>query len=184
MHHKTHSSTKHMVLIGLSSALLCVLSPFSITLPLSPVPFTLGTLAVYMTTYILGLKKGLCSFLLYLLLGFVGLPVFAGFTSGPGRILGPTGGYLLGEILLILILGFLLDSFKYKQPIFLCGLLLGTLVCYLFGSLWLSHVNRISFTASISIGVIPYLPLDALKIAFAFLSAPQIRARLSRAKLL
>lgn len=177
-------TTQHMTLIGVMTALICVLSPLSITLPISPVPFSLGTLALYLATYILGLKKGLLSFLLYLLLGFVGLPIFAGFTSGPSKLVGPTGGYLVGEILLVLLVGFFLEKSKYKQSMFLVGMILGTLACYLFGSLWLSHLNQISLLSALSIGALPYLPFDAAKIIFAFFLAPRLRSRLALAKVI
>ncbi|MBQ7360227.1 MAG: biotin transporter BioY [Lachnospiraceae bacterium] len=177
-------STHHMALIGVMTALICVLSPLSITLPISPVPFSFGTLALYLSTYLLGRWKGLLTFLLYLLLGFVGLPVFAGFTSGPGKLIGPTGGYLIGEVFLVLLLGFLLEIFQYKQTMFLTGMILGTLVCYFFGSLWLAYLNHISLLSAISIGALPYLPFDAVKVLLAFFLAPKIRGRLLLAKLI
>lgn len=184
MNHNSKLTTQHMALIGVMTALICVLSPLSITLPISPVPFSFGTLALYLTTYILGRWKGLLSFLLYLLLGFVGLPVFAGFTSGPGKLIGPTGGYLIGEVFLVLILGFLLEASKYRPAMFLAGMVLGTLVCYFWGSLWLSYLNHISLLSAINIGALPYLPFDAAKVLLAFFLAPKIRGRLSLAKLI
>ncbi len=178
MHRNLVFTPKNMAYISLFTALLCVLSPFAITLPISPVPFTLGTFVLYITIYIIGLKRGLISFLLYLLLGFVGLPVFAGFTSGPARLLGPTGGYLFGEFFLVVILGLLLKK-SYSL-----GLILGTLACYFFGTLWLSYLNHLSFFSALGIGVLPYLPFDAIKILGAILLAPRIRSRLIKAKLL
>lgn len=169
---------KNMAYISLFTALLCVLSPLAITLPISPVPFTLGTFVLYIAIYIIGLKRGLISFLLYLLLGFVGLPVFAGFTSGPARLFGPTGGYLFGELFLVLLLGLFLKK-SYSL-----GLILGTLACYLFGTLWLSYLNQLTFFSALGIGVLPYLPFDAIKILGALLLAPRIRSRLIKAKLL
>ena len=167
-----------MAYISLFTALLCVLSPLAITLPISPVPFTLGTFILYITIYIIGFQNGFISFLLYLLLGFVGLPVFAGFSGGPGRLMGPTGGYLVGEIFLVIILGLLL------KKSYLLGLILGTLICYLFGSLWLAALNHISFPAALGLGVLPYLPFDAIKILSAILLAPRIRSRLIKVGLL
>ncbi|MBQ9123926.1 MAG: biotin transporter BioY [Lachnospiraceae bacterium] len=178
MNHSYKISTKNLVLIGLCSALLCVLAPWSITLPISPVPFTLGTLILYVITYILGLRKGLICFLIYLLLGFIGLPVFAGFTSGPSKLLGPTGGYLIGELFLVLILGFFLHQFKYKRSMFLLGMVFGTFLCYFFGTLWLAYINHLSFKVALSVGVLPYLLFDTIKIAFALFWAPRIRTTL------
>lgn len=184
MNYKPLFKTQHMALVGVMTALISILSPLSITLPISPVPFSFGTLAIYLSTYILGFKKGLFSFLLYLLLGFIGLPVFAGFTSGPGKLLGPTGGYLIGEILLVLLIGLLLESSKYKPSFFLLGMILGTILCYFLGSIWLAYLNHISFWSALSIGAIPYLPFDTAKIILSLLLAPKIRSRLIYAKLL
>lgn len=178
MHRNLAFTPKNMAYISLFTALLCVLSPFAVTLPISPVPFTLGTFVLYITIYIIGLKRGLISFLLYLFLGFVGLPVFAGFTSGPARLLGPTGGYLFGELFLVLVLGLLI------KRSYLLGLILGTIICYLFGTLWLAGLNQISYISALSLGVLPYLLFDAIKILGAFLLAPRIRSRLIKAKLL
>ena len=76
--------------IGIMAALICVLGPLSI--PIGPVPITLTNLAIYITLYAVGMKNGTISYFIYLLIGFIGLPVFSNFTSGPGKLLGPTGG--------------------------------------------------------------------------------------------
>ena len=76
------------------TAVICVLAPFS--LPIGPVPISLTNLAIYFVLYMLGVKRGTISYLVYLLIGLVGVPVFSGFTSGPGKLFGPTGGYLIG----------------------------------------------------------------------------------------
>lgn len=178
MHRKSIFTSRNMAYISLFTALLCVLSPLAVTLPISPVPFTLGTFILYITIYIIGLQKGLISFLLYLLLGFVGLPIFAGLTGGPGKLVGPTGGYLVGEIFLVIILGLLL------KKSYLLGLILGTLVCYLLGTLWLAVLNHISFLTALGLGVLPYLPFDAIKILGAVLLAPRIRSHLIKVGLL
>ena len=85
-----------MALIGLMTAVICVLAPFSLNLPFSPVPISLGTLAIYFVISVLGMKSGTLSVVLYILLGLVGLPVFANFTGGAGKLFGPSGGYIIG----------------------------------------------------------------------------------------
>lgn len=82
-------------------------SPLSIPIPISPVPITLTNLVLFISLYILSWKEALISYILYLLLGICGLPVFSGFSGGIGKLAGPTGGYLAGFIFLILIAGFL-----------------------------------------------------------------------------
>ena len=87
-------STRQLAVIGVMTAVTCILAPFS--LPIGPVPISLTNLAIYFSLYVLGTKYGCVSYLVYLLIGFIGVPVFSGFTSGPGKLLGPTGGYLIG----------------------------------------------------------------------------------------
>ena len=81
-----------MTIISLMTAMICILGPITLAIPISPVPISFVTLAIYLAVYILGMKKGAISCLLYLLIGFVGLPVFSAFTGGVGQLLGPTGG--------------------------------------------------------------------------------------------
>lgn len=82
-----NTKTKELTLIGLMAALTCIAGPLSLPLPFSPVPISLTNLAIYFSVYILGMKRGTISYLVYLLLGLVGLPVFSAFTSGPAKLL-------------------------------------------------------------------------------------------------
>ena len=117
------------------------------------------------------MKAGAVSYLVYLLLGMAGLPVFSGFTGGFGKLAGPTGGYLIGFIFMAVISGFFID------------MVLGTGVCYLFGTSWLSHQLGVSFTAGLASGVIPYLPGDAAKILFALVIGSRLRREIVRLSL-
>ena len=90
--------TMQMAEMALMSAVLCVISPFTIPVPASPVPLSLALFGVYLSAMLLGVKKGTLSVLIYLLLGSVGLPVFSGFSGGIGMLAGPTGGYLIGYL--------------------------------------------------------------------------------------
>ena len=173
-------NTKQLAFIGLMTAILCIMAPFCIFLPFSPIPVSLGTLAVYFCAILLGKKQSLISVSLYLLLGFVGLPVFSGFTGGAGKILGPTGGYLIGYLFLALICGSFVD--KFPNRIFPClgGMLLGTLICYLFGTAWLCYQASLTLSQALFSSVIPFLPGDIVKMFFAAFMGLQIRKRLSR----
>ena len=97
---------KQLALTGLMSAVICILGPISMNIPISPVPVSLGLLAIYFVLSVLGMKLGTLSVAIYILLGLVGLPVFTGFTGGPGKLFGPTGGYIVGYIFMALICGF------------------------------------------------------------------------------
>lgn len=83
-----------MVLIAMMAAVTCILGPLSLSIPVSPVPISLTNLAVYFTVYVLGMKLGTVSYLIYMLLGLVGLPVFSGFSEDTAKLFGPIGGYI------------------------------------------------------------------------------------------
>lgn len=177
---KTALTTKQMALIGVMTAVTCILGPFAIPLPFSPVPISFTNLAVYVTIYVLGMKYGTVSYLIYLLLGMAGMPVFSGFTGGMGKLAGPTGGYLVGFMFMALICGLFFDKFPGKRWMHVLGMVLGTLVCYAFGTVWLSRQLHISFAAGLGAGVIPYLPGDAAKIIVSVIVGPRLHRELLR----
>ena len=92
------TKTYEITMTALMAAVTCILAPLSI--PIGPVPISFTNLAIYLSLYLLGWKKGTISYLIYLLLGLVGLPVFSGFTGGPAKLAGPTGGYIIGFIVM------------------------------------------------------------------------------------
>lgn len=168
-----------MAVIGVMTAITCILAPLSI--PIGPVPISLTNLVIYFTLYILGMKKGTCSYVIYLLIGLIGVPVFSGFSSGPAKLFGPTGGYLIGFILMALIAGYFIERFISKWYLCLIGMLLGTMVCYLLGTLWLAYQMNLSLKAALWAGVIPFIPGDFIKMILAMLVGPQISKRLNQA---
>ena len=174
---------KTIVLIGLMTAVICVLGPLSVPLPFTPVPISLTNLAIYFTVYVVGMKRGTVSYLIYLLIGFIGVPVFSAFTSGPGKLLSATGGYLIGFIFLALICGFFIDKWPQKRYLHCTGMIIGMVVAYLFGTLWLAYQAGMSFPAATLAAVIPFIPGDLVKILLAVLAGPQIRKRLNAAGL-
>ena len=164
--------------IGLFTAILCILGPIAIVLPFSPVPVSLGTLGVLLACLLLGARNGLLCTALYLLLGLVGLPVFTGFTGGVGRLLGPTGGYLIGYLFLAVIGGQLAERWKKHLLFQALGLFIGMLFCYLFGTLWLTYQAGMEFQTALWVGVIPYVPFDVAKIAAALVIYSKTKERL------
>ena len=172
--------TKQMVLIALMTAVTCVLGPLSIPLPFSPVPISLTNFAIFLAIFVLGMKSGTISFIIYLLLGAIGVPVFSSFRGGLQVLAGPTGGYLIGFIFLALIMGFALDHFDRKLVPTIIGMIIGMAICYIFGTAWLAGQLGMSFVAALGIGVIPYLPGDTAKIIIAIIAGPQIRKAVSR----
>lgn len=166
--------TKQMVLIALMTAVTCVLGPLSTPLPFSPVPISLTNFAIFLAIFILGMKSGTISFIIYLLLGAVGVPVFSSFRGGLQVLAGPTGGYLIGFIFLALIMGFALDHFDRKLVPTIIGMIIGMAVCYAFGTVWLAKLLSLSFKEGLMMGVIPYLPGDAAKIIIAAIVGPKL----------
>ncbi len=171
-------TTRRLVLIAMVTAITCIIAPFSIPIPVSPVPISLTNLILLISIYILGFKDATISFLIYLLLGAFGLPVFSGFTGGMAKIAGPTGGYLIGFIFMTIIAGIFVERFANRRILIVTGMVLATLVAYFFGTVWLAFQMELPFTAALSIGVIPYLPGDTAKIILAVLTGPLLRSRL------
>ena len=171
-----NSRTRQITLIGLMTAITCILAPLSIPLPFSPVPISLTNLVIFISVFILGMKDATISFLIYLLLGAVGLPVFASFHAGLSVLAGPTGGYLIGFIFLALIQGFAMKYFDRKLIPTIIGMLIGMAVCYIFGTVWLAKLMSLSFKEGLFMGVIPYLPGDAVKIIIAVIVGPKLYA--------
>lgn len=170
-------STRRLVLIAMVTAVLCILAPLSIPIPVSPVPISLATLVLLASVYILGWKDATISVLVYLLLGTVGLPVFSGFSGGPGKLVGPTGGYLVGYLFMTLLAGLFVEHFSDRFLV-VAGMVLATAVMYSLGTAWLAFQLDLTFTAALSVGVIPYLPGDTAKIVIAVIVGPILKARL------
>lgn len=178
------NKTLNLTFIALMTAITCILGPFSIAIPFSPVPISFTNLAIYLTVMILGWKKGAVSYLIYLLIGFVGVPVFSSFTAGPSRLLGPTGGYLIGFLFMAIISGYFIEKFNGKIYMNIVGMVIGALICYTFGTVWLSVQAKMNFGTALMAGVIPYLPGDAIKILIAAFTGNEIRKRLRKANLI
>lgn len=177
-------NTKQLALIGLMTAVICILGPFSLAIPISPVPVSLGSLAIYFVVSVLGMKQGTVSVLIYVLLGLAGLPVFSGFSGGAGKLFGPTGGYIIGYLFMALICGFFIDRFPDKPVLSFLGMLPGTAACYFFGTVWLASQASLSFGNALAAGVLPFIPGDLVKLVLAVSLGLQLRKRLKRAGLI
>ena len=171
-------TTKDMTLIALFTAVTCILAPFA--LPIGPVPISLTTLVLYFSIYILGTRDATISVVLYLLLGLVGLPVFSGFTGGAAKLFGPTGGYLIGYIPMVIIAALLIPKCREKKVLEGLVLVCATIVLYLLGTIWLGYSAGMGFKAALFAGVIPFIPGDLVKIIIAVVFAPLILKRLEK----
>lgn len=161
------TATKSIVYTAMFAALICVCSILSI--PIGAVPVTLQTFAVCAAVAFLGGRRGTICVMIYLLLGAVGLPVFAGMTGGFGMISGPTGGYLIGFLLTACITGFAADKLGRRIVPLILWMSLGVLACYIIGTVWFMLVTGMNLGVSLGYCVIPFLIPDAVKIAAAAL---------------
>lgn len=166
--HKRHRiSTKDLVLTGMFTAIICVLSQLSI--PIQPIPFTLSLFAIFLTGAILPPRYALMSVLAYLLLGVFGLPVFAGLKGGLHVLTGMTGGYLMAYPLMALCtsLFYKISGKKVKLFSLILGMVLALILCYTIGSLWFAYITDTSFSYALSVCVVPFVLFDLVKIGLA-----------------
>lgn len=171
--------TKNLVLIALFAALIAIFSWISIP---TAVPFTLQTFAVALTLFLLGGKNGTLAILVYLLLGAIGLPVFANFQGGFDKFFNATGGYKLGFLVMGLIYWLMEKNPKLRLPAQVFGLL----ALYLMGSLWFAQVfvnkegAKIGWLASLSLTVFPFIISDFVKLFLAYLLAKRLEPVMAR----
>lgn len=167
--------TRKLTLMALMTALLCIAGP--LTLPIGPVPVSLLSGVLMLTAMLLGGRMAAGSCGAYLLLGFVGLPVFSGFTGGAGRLLGPTGGFLVGYLPLAAIGG---AACSRTERRILQGLALaaGTAVLYALGTAWYCLQSGVEVSSALAVCVLPFLPFDALKLALVLAIGPGLKRRL------
>lgn len=177
-------NTKDLALMGLSVAFIAICA--FMTIP-TPVPFTLQTFAIFFILLVLGGKKGTITIAAYILIGALGVPVFAGFHGGVGTLFGLTGGYIMGFILTGII--YLLMTLKKdtKMVIKVIALIIGLLICYAYGTFWFVYVYTKN-TGAIGVGealmmcVVPFIPFDVLKLVAAVLVSNRVNKAIESTK--
>ena len=165
-----------LVYISIGAALIAICSWISIP---TAVPFTLQTFAVFFVLLLLGGERGTIATLIYILLGAVGVPVFAGFSGGIGVLLGSTGGYIIGFLFMGLIYIVFTRVFGKSLAVKIIALVLGLAVCYAFGTVWFMYVytrntGDVGIMAVLSWCVFPFILPDLLKMALAFVIAKRV----------
>ncbi|GAV24869.1 hypothetical protein ciss_08020 [Carboxydothermus islandicus] len=168
-----------VIYAALLAAVTAVLAQIAIPLP-GGVPFTLQVFAVFLGIFLLG-KKSFWGMVTYLLLGAVGLPVFAQARGGIGVILGPTGGYLLGFALSGLIAGYIVEFTNFNLRGKILAVVVSLLIIYSLGTIQLAYVLKLPLSKAIAVGVTPFIPWDILKGAIALLLATHLQKALSTA---
>ena len=166
------------VLASLMAALTAVGA--YIHIPIGPVPIVLSTLFVLLSGLLLGSRWGLISMALYLLIGAIGIPVFAGGKGGFAHFFGPTGGYLFGYTLSAWVTG-MISEHSHESPILqIIAILFGSLSIYMIGVPWLKMITNMSWSKTFLVGMAPFLIGDAVKGAAAFILARSARPMLHR----
>ena len=168
--------TKDLVYVALCAVLMAVCSWINIP---SAIPFTLQTFAIFCTLGLIGGKRGTASILVYLLLGALGLPVFAGFSGGVGILFGITGGYLLGFILMGLVYWLGERLGKGRRIVEIGSMALGLVLCYAFGTAWFMFVyarqsGAVTLATALAWCVIPFIVPDLVKMALAVLLSQKL----------
>lgn len=174
-------TVRRLTLIALLAALLCITGP--LTLPIGPVPVSLVTAVLLLTALLLGPADGAICCGVYLLIGLLGVPVFSGFTGGAGQLIGPTGGFILGYLPMTALAGFVCRRTD-RRLVQALGFAAATMALYAAGTAWYCAAADVSVQAAVTVCVLPFLPMDALKIAGAAVFGGALKRRLHQAGLI
>jgi biotin transport system substrate-specific component len=169
---------RRMVLASLMAALTAVGA--YVYVPIGPVPIVLSTLFVILSGLLLGSRWGLTSMALYLLVGAIGIPVFAGGKGGFAHFFGPTGGYLFGYLLASWTTGFISERSRGLLILDILAVVVGSLTIYGLGVPWLRMVTQMSWQKTLIAGALPFLIGDAIKASVAVILARSVRPILNR----
>ena len=174
---------RDMIYVAIFAALIAVCSWISIP---AAVPFTLQTFGIFCALSILRDWRGAAAVAVYVLLGLVGLPVFAGFTGGVGSLLGTSGGYIVGFVLQGLVFLLVTRLMGTRLWAEILGHLLGLAACYALGTAWFSHTyvgaaGKVGFGAALLMCVIPFIIPDMAKLGLALVLSGRLRPFLKRA---
>lgn len=170
-------STQTITLIAIFIALLAIFSQIAIPLP-SGVPATLQTFGIALIAYLLKCKKGMIAILVYLFCGLVGIPVFAGFSSGPSCFFDKTGGFLFGFLFLVFLCGLAMHTDTAWKKSTLSAL--GLIACHACGVLQFAFFMHISIASSFLLVSLPFLLKDALSMVGAFILSKLILKALAQ----
>lgn len=165
--------TKKLIYCALFGAVISIMSLISI--PVQPVPLNMALFAVLLSGGMLGKRYGALSVIVYILLGAVGIPVFAGFRGGLAVLAGPTGGYVLGYIAVAFLTGLVCEKtqkIKYTAPI----MVISVMLCYVLGTAWYCYIMKSDVWSALTLCVLPFVPADIIKIVLATLVLYKIKS--------
>ena len=175
-------TTYQMAVTALMAAVMCVLGPLSV--PIGAVPISLTNLVICFTVWLLGPKFGTLSVAVYLLIGLVGVPVFSGYGAGLAKLAGPTGGYLVGFLLMAFIGGLFVEKSKGNPVISGVGLVLGIAASYVLGTAWFISQMQCELSYALAVCVYPFIAFDLGKVVISCILGSLLRKRLDQAGVL
>ena len=167
------NKTAEMTKMALMVAMNCVSAYIIIPLPFSLSPLALQTLIVNLPGYVVNAKQAFMTMLVYLLVGLAGVPVFTGGSAGPGKLFGPTGGYIIGFLFTAVFLAYFRgEKYSFKRYALL-GCVIGIPLIYVFGVVQLKLITGMGWDKAIMTGALPFIPLDIVKcLAAAVIAGP------------
>lgn len=173
------NKTRDIVYMSVFTAMISICSWISIP---ASIPFTLQTMGVFTTVGLLGGKRGTLTVLTYILLGAIGIPVFAGLTGGISVLLGTTGGYIMGFLLSALLMWGIEAIMGRNQIVLAFSMVAGLIVCYVFGTAWFmmiytQHSGVIGLSTVLGLCVIPFIIPDLIKIGVALFLTNRLKKR-------
>ncbi len=171
----TSAQLRMMVFASLMTALIAIGGYLSFPIPLIPVPIVLADFFVMLAGLLLGAAWGSASVGLFLFLGAMGIPVFAGGASGVAVFLGPTGGFLVGYLLGALVIGWVSGKGKPSSVKDFIALLLGDFVLFGLGIVWLKTVLKVTWAKALGFGLLPFIPGTVIKMATAIILVRTLR---------
>lgn len=172
-------NTKDLIICAMFASITAILAQIAIPIPFSTVPLTMQVFAVTISGVILGAKKGFISQVIYILLGAIGMPVFAQMSGGAGIIFGYTGGFIIAFPLMALLIGFI--SEKYNSISIIMIAMIGALIInYTIGTLWYSFVAGVGFMEGFMVCVVPFILVDLVKVGLAATVGLTIKKRIKR----
>lgn len=175
-------TTYQMAVTAVMAAMLCVLGP--LTVPIGAIPISLANFVICLAAWLLGPRFGTLSVAIYLVIGLVGVPVFSGYGAGIAKVAGPTGGYLVGYLLLAFIGGLVIEKSKGQPVLSALGLIAGDAACYVLGTAWFVFQMQCELSYALAVCVYPFIALDLAKIVVSCIVGALLRKRLEQAGVL
>lgn len=181
MNTKQNFSTLELTKMALLTALICVSAYIVIPLPFSPASLTAQTLVVNLIALLLTPRQAAFTIVVYMLLGLSGLPVFSGGVGGPGKLFGPTGGYIMAWLIAVVLMSWLKGKRYSFRRYCLVTMLVGMPVTLILGSIYMKFVTGMDWVSVFTVAVLPFIPLDLFKCAASAAIAKPVQISLLKA---